>query len=171
MTTNIIRFPLIKYTQVQCQLYNIPTQNVSSGFYWCNEKKEWLQDYQQLPVCNGSKVILVPKFAVRYQVGVDHSIYRSKFVLEYLREEHNKPGDALLTAIRDKKGKLIREVVYKRDVDKTYPKNKDFLAEFSASHPKIIDSYRDYLKTNSSKVPNISRDSVSEVDLSQYLIE
>lgn len=171
MTTNIIRFPLIKYTQVQCQLYNIPMQNVPSGFYWSKDKKEWLQSYELLPVCDGSKVILVPKFAVRYQVGVDHAVYRSKFVLEYLKEEHNKPGDALLTAIRDKKGKVIKEVVYKKDVDKKYPKDKDFLAEFSANHPKVIDSYRDYLKTNSSKIPNISRDTVNELNLSKYLIE
>lgn len=82
MTTNIIRLPLIKYTQTQCQLYGVPMQNVASGFYWSKDKKEWVQNYEYLPVCHGSKVILVPKFAVRYQVGVDHSVYRSRFVFE-----------------------------------------------------------------------------------------
>lgn len=169
MTTNIIRLPLIKYTQKQCELYDIPMRDVPSGFYWCDVKKDWLQGYEKLPICNNDKIILVPKFAVRYHVGVDHSVYRSKFVLEFLRESHDRPGDALLTAIKDKKGKVIRETVFKKDVDKHYPKHKDFLAEFTAAHQDVIDKYKDYLKESTSKVPNISGGTVNERDLSEYL--
>ena len=131
MTTNIIRGALISYTQTQCELLSIPMRSVSSGFYWDIATQDWRQSFLNFPDCNGKKVILVPKYTVRYQVSVDHSTFRSKFVLEFLQEEHTRPGDSLLTTIKNKKGKIIREVVYKKDVDARYPTDKDFLADFS----------------------------------------
>lgn len=169
MTTNIIRGALITYTQTQCDLFGIPMQNVPSGFYWDIQQTEWRQSYVNLPVCNNAKVILVPKYTVRYQVGVDHSAYRSRFVLEFLQEEHRKPGDALLTTLRNKKGQITKEIVYKKDVDAHYPTGKDFLVDFSIQHPDVIDKYRNSLKNSSNRVPNISRDIVNEIDLANYL--
>lgn len=169
MTTNIIRGALISYTQSQCELFRIPMRNVPSGFFWDMNKEEWQQTYVDLPVCNDGKIILVPKYTVRYQVGVDHATFRSKFVLEFLQEEHNRPGDSLVTTIKNKQGKITRTVVYKKTVDAHYPTDKDFLAEFSNKHPEVIDRYRDSLKDASSKIPNISRDSINEADLANHL--
>jgi hypothetical protein len=170
MTTNIIRGALITYTQTQCELLGIPMRNVTSGFYWDIAAQDWRQSYVNLPICNEKKVILVPKYTVRYQVSVDHAVFRSKFVLEFLQEEHTRPGDSLLTTIKNKKGQIIREQVYIKDVDAHYPKSKDFLADFASKHPDVIDSYRDSLKVATSKVPNISRDTINEADLANHLI-
>jgi len=149
-------------------LHGIPTRNAPSGFFWDPERKEWRQEYVNLPVYNDKKIILVPKYTVRYQVGVDHSVYRSKFVLEFLQEEHKRADDSLVTVLKNKKGE-IRKVVYKYTVDDYYPKNKDFLAAFSLAHPDIIESYRDTLKDAASKIPNINPDNFSEADLAEYL--
>ncbi|HWW99941.1 hypothetical protein, partial [Collimonas sp.] len=92
ITTNIIRSGLISYTRAQCDLYSIPVRSVASGFYWDINSGTWSQKYVELPTCDGKKVLLVPKYTVRYRVGVDHATYRSKFVLEYLQEEHKCPG-------------------------------------------------------------------------------
>ena len=170
MTTNIIRGALISYTQTQCELFEIPMRKVASGFFWDIEKEEWLQTYVNLPVCHDKKVILVPKYTVRYQVGVDHATFRSKFVLEFLQEEHRRADDALVTTIKNKKGQITKKVVYKKTVDAAYPSDKDFLAEFSSKHPEVVDKYRDSLKDTSSKIPNISRDIINETDLANHLI-
>lgn len=171
ITTNIIRGPLISYTQDQCDLYDIPTQNVPSGFYWDLEKREWAQDYTELPIFEGRKIILVPKYSVRYQVGVDHNTYRSKFVLEFLREEHLRAGDSLVTVIKNKEGKIIKKIVFKKTVDRHYPKDKEFLAEFSIAHPEVIDQYRDALKNATSKIPGIDPPNFSEAQLAEALKE
>ncbi|WP_454874795.1 hypothetical protein [Paraburkholderia xenovorans] len=155
MTTNIIRRLLISYTQSQCTLLNIPMNRVASDFFWDGNSEEWRQEYVELPVCDGKKVILIPKYTVRYQVGVDHTEYRSKFVLEFLKEEHRRADDALVTAIRDKKGNIIKKTVYKKTVDDYYPKTKDFLAEFSKTHPDVIDGYRERLKLAATKIPDL----------------
>lgn len=170
MTTNIIRGPLIKYTQSQCELYSVPMRSVPSGFYWDLEREEWIQSYVALPVYNQEKILLVPKYIVRYQIGVSHTLFRRQFVLEFLMEHHRRADDALVTTIRDKKGNIKRKTVYKKTVSDHYPKDKDFLAEFSLAHPEVIESYRESLKEASSRIPNISRDIVNEYDLARHLI-
>lgn len=170
MTTNIIRGALISYTKTQCELYDIPTMNVPSGFCWDEDSLDWVQDYVDMPVCDNKKIILVPKYSVRYRVGVDHTTFRSKFVLEFLREEHRRADDSLVTTINSKK-KGVRKVVYKRTVDEHYPRDKDFLAEFSVNHPEVIDNYRDTLKNLTSKIPNVNGDCFSEMDLARVLMD
>lgn len=38
ITTNIIRGQLLKYTEQQCQLHNIPTSKIPGGVFWDGEK-------------------------------------------------------------------------------------------------------------------------------------
>ena len=171
ITTNVIRRSLIDYTQYQCELYGIPMRRVPSGFFWDAPNKDWRQEYLQLPVINDQKLILTPKYSVRYQVGVDHSKYRSQFVLEFLQEEHLRADDSLVTALRDKEGKIRKKVVYKKTVDKHYPKGKSFLESFSIEHPEVIDKYRDSLKESASKIPDINDENFNEMALSRKLSE
>lgn len=170
ITTNIIRKLLISYTQSQCNLYGISMRSVASGFFWCANTKTWKQDYVELPVHNSEKILLVPKHAVRYQVGVDHSRFRRMFVLEYLQEEHLRAGDSLVTTLLDRKGKERKKVVYKSTVDEHYPTDKDFLADFSVAHPEVLDKYRDTLKSSASRIPDINGENYHEAVLARALI-
>ena len=61
ISTNIIRHKLIEYTQAQCDLWNIPMNQVSSGPIWDDNEKKWVNFYVNLPVCNERSVILIPK--------------------------------------------------------------------------------------------------------------
>lgn len=171
MTTNIIRQALITYTQEQCKLHNIPMEEVSSGIYWSLDKLNWDQGYVELPIYDSSKILLVPKYMVRYKVGVDHAQYRSKFVLEFLREEHLKADDSLVTTLRDNKGKVYKKVVYKKTVEQYYPRDKEFLTDFSIAHPEIIDQYRDSIKDAASKIPDINGLHYQEAVLAKKLKE
>lgn len=171
MTTNIVRGALIEYTANLCKLYSVPLHRVSSGFFWDMRTAEWMQTYTLLPVYSDKKILLVPKHAVRYEVGVDHTVFRSKFVLEFLQAEHLRADDSLVTTFRNKKGVVTRKVVHKKTVDQEYPRDKDFLAEFSKNHPQVIDDYRESLRLHSSKIPNLSSDNISEPTLARHLAE
>jgi hypothetical protein len=170
ITTNIIRGSLISYTQSQCELHGVSMRKVASGFCWDAYAGRWYQTYVDLPVFNENKILLVPKFTVRYRVGVDHSTFRSQFVLEFLMEEHKRADDALVTTIRNNKGEIVDKKVYKKTVDKHYSRDKDFLAEFSIAHPEVIDKYRDVLKNSSSKIPNVNEENFSEAEFAQHLV-
>ncbi len=170
MTTNVVRLPLIEYTQSQCALYDVPTQVVPSGFFWDGHKDDWSQKYVRLPVFDNHPILLVPKFAVRWKVGVDHQVFRNRFVLEFLRDEHLRADTSLVTTIRDKKGAIVAKKVFKKDVDAHYPTDKEFLASFASKNPSVLDAYRDFLKTTSNKIPTIESKIFEREDAAERLI-
>lgn len=169
MTTNIIRSALIDYTASQCRLLGVPLSKVASGFYWDPDKSNWVQGYTDLPIVQKRKILLVPKYAVRYEVGVDPGAYRNHFVLEFLQAEHMRADDGLVTVFKDSKGRVRKRVVYKKTVDQHYPKSKDYLAEFSKAHPDVIEKYRETLRLAGSKIPRLSPGSISEPALARHL--
>ena len=170
MTTNIIRHNLIIYTQQQCKLYNIKMERINTGFYWSISGNEWKQGFTELPLYKGKKVLLVPKYTVRYQVGVDASSFRKKFVFDFLQEEHLKAGGSLVKAIKNPEGEVINKIVRKKDLDKEYPKDKVFLTEFSIDNPGVINKYRESLKEKAFNIPNINGDYFDESKLSNKLL-
>jgi hypothetical protein len=61
--SNIIRGPLIKYTQDMCMYYGIPlTPDVASGLIWNPQRELWEESLIPLPMTDFGKVILVPKY-------------------------------------------------------------------------------------------------------------
>jgi len=66
ITTNIIRRLLIEYTQAQCNLHGIELKGIyPTGRFWDIEDRCWRSDYAAMPVVNGQRLILVPKYSVR----------------------------------------------------------------------------------------------------------
>ena len=66
ITTNIIRGPLIRYTQDVAAYYNIPLQQqVVSGRIWHSGTRNWTQEYTALPVTEYGPLLLVPKVIVQ----------------------------------------------------------------------------------------------------------
>ena len=62
ITTNIIRQPLIEYTQSVAALYGIPlVPDVGSGPMWDPKRGTWFNEYVHLPKTEWGKLLLVPK--------------------------------------------------------------------------------------------------------------
>jgi hypothetical protein len=68
MTTNIIRGPLIDYTQEMCAYYEIPLEEVSSGPIWNPNTLDWFPQIVHQPVADGRRLLLVPKAIVRLKM-------------------------------------------------------------------------------------------------------
>ena len=89
--SNILRGPLIKYTQDICNYYDIKlTDNVPSGPIWNPREEKWEQGYVSLPMTNEGKVILVPKIIVRHQITYQHDEYYRHFLLPEMQKQHLK---------------------------------------------------------------------------------
>jgi hypothetical protein len=151
ITTNIIREPLIAYTQEQCRLLGVPMRQVGSGMYWDRTRQFWANRHVDLPVYNDRRIILVPKAAVRFSMTIDHQQYYRHFVLEYLMAEHMDAGSSLVTTLKNG-----RKKIHIKDISEAYPINKNFLFEFSEQHPEVLEQYKESLPPNARPLDNES---------------
>lgn len=143
ITTNIIRRHLIEYTQQQFELLNIPIDaRVPTGRLWVRGEGRWENDrFDNLPVVNDKRVLLVPKRYVRWKGGMQQIAmhYYTHFVTNFIRDEQLQINGHLVSVIRSKRGE--RREVFKKDIKADMPPTKENLARFSVENPAV---YRDF---------------------------
>jgi len=144
ITANILKRKLIEFTQRQCKEHNIPLKKVPvSAFDY--KKFEFLSYYSELPVINGRPKILLPITAVRQDPELSKDKYYRKFVLEFLKAEHEHAGDSLASVLKN--GKVIVRIA---DLKAKYPLKNDFLYTFSKENPQILEKYKAELRRSAS---------------------
>lgn len=137
ITTNIIRGPLIEYTQEQAKQLGIPlTQGVPSGPMWHPGRGEWITQFVELPMTKTGKLLLVPKAIVRRTSLYDMQYYYRHFLLEEMQREELKAGSALVTML--KKGPKV----YKKDLIEKYGADKNAVIDQTLKRPDVLDEYR-----------------------------
>lgn len=138
ISTNIIRGRLIEYTQAQCELWNVQMNSVASGPIWDSENNKWINEYTNLPVCNGRSIILVPKAIARFDLEFDHQEYYQHFVLNFLQSEHLSANSSLVRTLKDG----TKRPPYKKELKELNPLSKSYLYEFSKQHQEVLQNYR-----------------------------
>jgi hypothetical protein len=79
---NILRGPMIKYTQDMCIYYGIPmTPDIASGPIWNPAEEKWEEVLIELPMTHSGKVILVPKILVRLRLSYQSDEYYRHYIL------------------------------------------------------------------------------------------
>lgn len=136
MTTNVIREPLIRYTQAVAEIYGIPLQQVDSGPIWQPHRQSWENRYEGLPVPR-SKLLLVPKAIVRRKLDYDPNEYYRVYLLEYLRQEELDANTELVHLLKNG-----RRRVYTKDLEEKYGKGKRAIISLSRQHPQMLATYR-----------------------------
>lgn len=137
ITTNIIRGPLIEYTQEQADQIGIPlTQGVPSGPMWHAGRGEWITKFVELPMTSTGKLLLVPKAIVRRTSLYDTQYFYRHYMLEEMKREELKAGSALVTML--KKGPKV----HKSDLIRKYGNNKKSVIEQTLKRPSVLDKYR-----------------------------
>jgi hypothetical protein len=92
IVTNIIREPLIEYTQAMCAAYGIPTEEIASGLMWSPTARRWQAKLTQQPVVDKKRLLLVPKALVRRTITYNADSYYSLYLLEKIQEEQAAEG-------------------------------------------------------------------------------
>ena len=141
--TNVIRGPLITYTQKVCRQFDIPmAAEVSSGPVWNPKKHLWEVDFVELPVPNNEKLILVPKSIVRIDPDYDVSEYYRHYVLERLKSEELKKNTSLVNIIKTGKNRGKKKV-YKTDLQAKYgTEAKSVSIEQTNNFPDVLTEYK-----------------------------
>ncbi|WP_279490259.1 hypothetical protein [Aeromonas veronii] len=107
---NILRGPLIKYTQDMCMYYGIPlTPNVASGPIWNPQKELWEETFVSLPMTNFGKVILVPKIIVRHRLTFQCNEYYRYFLLPEMQDEHLRANSSLVETLKSGERRVTKK--------------------------------------------------------------
>lgn len=155
---NILRGPLIKYTQDMCLYYDVPlTEKVASGPIWDPVNKRWEQTLLPLPVHEHKSIILVPKILVRHRIGFQYDEYYTHYLLPYMQDEHIRNNSSLVeTLINGSKR------VTKKSLKEKYGTGKLAVVEQTINRSQVLDEYRE-AKVESPSSP-ISLEQFSELE-------
>ena len=145
ITTNIIRKPLIRYTQRMCDQYGIPMErDVDSGPLWNARDKAWYSKFVAMPVASGERILLVPKAIVRTHIQYDSGEYFRHFLLTHMQQAELAAKTELVEIIRSGRGKKRRERrrVTKKSLIKKYGSGKRAIVRETLKHPEALARYR-----------------------------
>jgi hypothetical protein len=137
MATNVIREPLIRFTQTECAKHSIPTRRVGSGPMWDPAKHEWFQSYEDLPMTTGGKLLLVPKIIVRRKFEYRPSDYFQHYVLDFLAEYELASNGELVYLLKDGTPRVT-----KKNLAAKYGRGKAVATQITKEHPEILQRYR-----------------------------
>lgn len=146
ITSNILKKPLIEFTQQQCKKHGIPLKKVPVNNTFDYDTLTFTSFYAELPIINGLPKILLPITSVRRDPQLSKDKYYRNFVLEFLRAEHEHAGDALASILKNG-----RVVVRKKDLQDKYPMSTNFFYQFSKEHPAVLDKYKSELRRTAIK--------------------
>lgn len=139
---NILRGPLIRYTQQACNYYGIPlTPDVASGLVWNSDFETWEESLVSLPMTPFGRVILVPKIIVRHQIWYDSQEYYRYYLLPHMQLEEKRINSNLVKTLKDG-----RTRVTKKSLMHKYGADKLAVVEQTIKHPSVLDSYREAKK-------------------------
>lgn len=156
ITTNIIRGPLISYTQQQAVLFGIPLEEIQSGAVWDAQSRSWEQGYTQLPTTDGEKLLLVPKVIVRRSMYLSRTEYYNNHLIPVLQsEEESNPASRLATTVKGG-GRHVT----KKAIKAFYGNRKDDYTRLSLQRKEV---YYNYKRIKSQVEP----DPITHEDLSE----
>jgi len=135
---NILRGPLIKYTQDMCRYYGVPlVPNVSSGPIWNPLTCTWEESFVSLPVTTFGKVVLVPKLLVRLRLSYQSDEYYRHYLLPEMQSEHLASGSTLVEVLSDG-----RKRVTKKALKAKYGSDKLAVATQTVLRPHVLAQYK-----------------------------
>jgi hypothetical protein len=144
IATNIIREPLIRYTQDSCETYGIPTRpGIAAGPLWDPDQRDWFQGWADLPVAGGQRLLLVPKSIVRRRLDYDEDEYYGLYILDELRSRELDANSELVRTL-----KSGQRIVTKRDLQKKYGSGKHVIIRETRNKPDLLDDYREFKERN-----------------------
>ena len=139
ITTNIIRKPLIEYTQRMAARYGIPLeQGIASGPMWNPVQKRWESDFVDLPRPSTGKLLLVPKAIVRAGLQYKFDRYYRHYLITHLQRMEFEANSALVRVLRDG----TRRPPSKKSIMEKYGTGKATVVRETLKHPEVLEKFR-----------------------------
>ena len=148
LITNVIRRQLSDFTIEQCRKHGIKLESskMDIGVYCDVEVKQWKRLVDYPLVVRNTRILLVPKNAVRRSYILSADQYISKFVLEYYQDYHVKNRTELCEMGYRKDGREYIKPPTKEQLRlRMMPgvNGKQFLHELANKHPEVVAQLRE----------------------------
>ncbi|WP_138841894.1 hypothetical protein [Rhodococcus pyridinivorans] len=138
IATNVLRGPLVIYTQQMCGHYGIPMVKQHCGHAWDAKSKAWVELQTELPRANNSPLILVPKSIVRLKLTLDTDEYYRGFIRPYYEDiELSNPTSGLVRILKGGRRK-----VRLKELDALVGTSKPAVVDHSLKFPDALPDYR-----------------------------
>lgn len=158
ITTNIIRGPLIEYTQEMSEKYKIPLKDgVSSGPLWNSHEKSWKNEFTSLPMTREGKLLLVPKVIVRRYPFYDLSRYFRGYLLDDLQTKHLNANTSLVYILNDGRRKVNKSAI----IDDIGGSTKDVIVGETLKSPLSFERYK--IEREREPFDPLSHDEIADV--------
>ena len=169
MVANIIKYPLIKYTQEHCKLFGVSTVSIEAGYWW--NKDSWVRGHQNMIVIDDKPYLLFPKNLISQSKRYSSNEYFDMYILEFLKQKHLAEDSSLVHKTYNKDGSVKNARVFKKDVkadlkDKVEIINKDWLARFTKENPDV---YTKFQQKTIDKISNIDLEPISNEEINEVI--
>lgn len=139
IATNIIRRPLITYTNEVCERYGIPVRMLASGPLWDPVGRTWEPDtFVTLPEIRGKRLLLVPKVVVRRRFDYDQDEYFRHYILTAMQRFELDAKTELVHLLKSGAPRVTKASLIAK-----YGRGKALSAKVTRDHPEILAEYRD----------------------------
>jgi hypothetical protein len=163
-TCNIIRGPLIRYTQDMCLYYGIPTStNVPSGPVWNPETQKWEELFIELPVTPYGTLLLVPKIVVRHRLVYNAQQYYTHYLLPEMQAHEQRVNSGLVHTLKDGRKRVTKIALRKK-----YGVDKLSIAEQTSQHPDVLEQYRIAAIKTSKPISHHQLAEIEKIDLPRF---
>lgn len=162
ITTNLIRGPLITYTQDMCDLHGIPlTTDVVSGALWDPNLDDWTEQFTELPMVDGKPLLLVPKAIVRRWMEYDVDEYYRAYILPHLSDiEMSSPTIGLAKVVQGR-----RKRPTPKELQAKYGSGKRVVIEQTLAQPDLLDAYREVKRQKPRRRPLTHEELANDADV------
>jgi len=161
IATNIIREPLIQYTEEMCAWYGLPTEKgIDSGPLWDSINKKWVSRFVNLPMTTEGKLLLVPKIIVRRHLNYDVDEYFRHYLLSHLQEVELSANSDLVELLKNNKKRVT-----KKSLKEKYGTGKETIVRETINYPEVLERYRSAKKDEPH--PALSLEDIAEVESQQ----
>lgn len=168
MVANIIRGPLIEYTQEQCRLWGVETTSIEAGYWW--NKDEWVRGHKNMLVIDDKPYLLFPKKLVTKSNRYSSDEYFRMYILEHLKQKHLVEDSELVHKSYNRDGSVRNARVFKNEVEADIKSrevvNKDWFARFTKQNPNVFAKFK---QETISKISNTNNLPVSKEELSEII--
>jgi hypothetical protein len=155
---NIIRGPLLKYTQDMCVYYGIPlVPDVESGPIWNPQTEKWERTFLPLPVTSSGAVLLVPKILVRHQLSYEYQEYYRHYLLPVMQEEELLANTGLVELLKDGRRRVTKKALLAK-----YGGGKLAVVEQTLKRPQVLKKYKDDKEKR--PPPPLNHQQISEIE-------
>jgi hypothetical protein len=141
LTTNVIRGPLVEYTQDVAAAHAIELSPTAARV-WDRVEHRWDTVRAEVPRPDAGRgprpLLLVPKSIVRVELTFKSSEYYRYFMLDFLAGLELNANSELVRLLKDGTPKVT-----KRDLIRKYGSGKDAVASLTARFPEVLDKYRE----------------------------